>query len=220
MVAFNSTKHPGNFIDIAGQRFGRLVVLEIASTIRHVIRWKCKCDCGNIRNVVGSSLRSGKTKGCGQCTRVGRSGSQNPMFTHGMRKTPEYIAWRAMLSRCYNKKHIGWKRYGGRGVKVCERWRTDFFAFFSDMGARPTPQHTLDRFPNKNGDYDPSNCRWATMLEQQRNRTDNRMITHNGFTAPLIVWSERVGLSKDTLRKRLEAGWTTADALTRPLRPH
>lgn len=101
--------------------------------------------------------------------------------THGGVYTPEYTVWLTMRKRCNDPKHDSYRSYGGRGISVCKEW-ANFANFYADMGPRPTPQHSIDRVDN-NGNYEPSNCRWATLKEQHRNRRDNRMITHEGITA-------------------------------------
>ncbi|MFI5113494.1 MAG: hypothetical protein ACHP7J_00015 [Terriglobales bacterium] len=118
--------------------------------------------------------------------------------------------------RCTNVNSPDYPDYSGSGVKVCERWLV-FENFLADMGPRPSPQHSLDRFPNQNGDYEPGNCRWATIKEQNRNRKSNRPLTLNGETKLIIEWSELLGMSKNTIRARLERGWSVERTLTTPV---
>jgi hypothetical protein len=132
-------------------------------------------------------------------------------------RTPEYVAWKAMRTRCTNKKQKYWHRYGGRGIKVCERWNT-FQNFLADMGPKPSPTHSLDRFPNKDGNYEPGNCRWATPLQQVRNATSNRLYTFNGETLCISEWAQRKGWTYHFLRGRLNWGWSIERALTTPKR--
>jgi hypothetical protein len=155
-----------SFIDLTGQRFGRLVVAAFAG--RHSGRqalWRCHCDCGNISTVHGVNLRRGFSKSCG-CL-----GAENRLrLKHGhtinRKRSPEHRVWTGMKDRCINDNSVKWKRYGGRGIKVCDRWLNSFENFLADMGPRPSLQHTLDRYPDNDGDYEPGNVRWATRKEQ------------------------------------------------------
>jgi hypothetical protein len=134
--------------------------------------------------------------------------------THGRTLTPEYKVWRGVIQRCTNPKCPSWARYGGRGITVCERWR-EFENFLEDMGERPSGAHMIER-TNNDGDYEPSNCEWATRPKQYRNRHDNRMLTHNGETLCLTDWATRGKLSVQALHYRLRKGWSMEDALTTP----
>lgn len=139
-------------------------------------------------------------------------------ITHRMSNTPEWRAWRAMRARCYSPTHQVYDRYGGRGIRVCKRWRNSFENFFEDMGARPSPTHSLDRIDNEKG-YTPSNCRWATEVNQQRNRRDARMLTLDEETLNLSAWAERYGMSVALLRYRLQKQ-DLRTALETPVRPY
>jgi hypothetical protein len=172
-------------IDLTGQRFGRLVALERDGfNKQNNVRWLCICDCANFVTVLCRSLRSGNTTSCGCLARersreralrngLGTGPWNNPRSkTHGESNrglnTPEYRSWASMLSRCRNPRdHSHWSTYGGRGITVCERWN-DYRAFLADMGRRPSLKHSIDRIDN-NGNYEPSNCRWATPSQQQLN---------------------------------------------------
>jgi len=128
---------------------------------------------------------------------------------------PEYTVWEKMIDRCENPKAKDFMRYGGRGIVVCAKWRNSFTAFFEDMGARPSPQHSIERGDN-NGNYEPENCRWATRREQGRNTSRNRLLEYNGRTACLAEWAETTGLPAYVIRGRLKADWSVARTLTTP----
>lgn len=153
-------------IDLTGQRFGRLVVIKDSGldAFRQII-WSCLCDCGIHTTVRGGCLRSGNTKSCG-CLKHEK---YNLRHGHAGKKTrsPTYVTWQRMLQRCHNPNSNRFNRYGGLGVTVCKRW-LKFDNFLADMGPRP-PDLTLDRI-DPNGNYKPSNCRWATRLQQRHNR--------------------------------------------------
>lgn len=152
------------FIELTGQRFGRLVVLrrEGKGPIGTGILWRCMCDCGNETIVSGGNLRSKHTQSCG-CYH------SEVIVKHGQYLTSEYTAWYHMKQRCYNPKCKHFNHYGGRGITVCERWLENFSNFFADMGNKPTPAHSIDRINNELG-YSPDNCRWADKKTQASNR--------------------------------------------------
>jgi lambda repressor-like predicted transcriptional regulator len=132
---------------------------------------------------------------------------------HGYAGTPTYAAWKAMKARCHNPNVKSYQEYGARGVSVCQRWRASFAAFLEDMGEKPSPQHTLDRRENTKG-YEPGNVRWATQREQQQNKTNNVLLTHNGQTKVLTEWARQAGVSLSTLKERLARGWPLSEAVT------
>lgn len=143
-----------------------------------------------------------------------------PRHGEGVNRTPEFRAWEAMLRRCSNRGDKRWPRYGGRGITVCDRWRTSYTAFLSDMGRRPTSQHTLDRADN-NGPYSPENCRWATYSEQANNTSRTRHFTFDGKTKTLSEWAEEIGVASTTLDHRLRAlGWSIERTLSTPTFSH
>lgn len=174
--------------------------------------WKCTCDCGQETTVWQYHLRRGKQKSCG-CMRLAMSGSAQ--FIHGWSHHRISSVWRAMINRCHNPKNRGFYLYGGRGVAVCQRWRESLIAFIEDMGLPPTDKHTLDRIDN-DGDYEPGNCRWATMATQNRNRRNNVMITYKGKTQCLTDWAHELGVSVDLIIARRRRGWSDERALREP----
>lgn len=147
-------------------------------------------------------------------------GSRHGMFKHGHalkhNASPEYVAWHAMIKRCHNPNDRCFHNYGGRGIKVCERWKASFLDFLADVGPRPSSRHSIDRFPDNDGDYEPGNVRWATGAQQACNKRTSRLITHEGKTMTVAAWADSVGISRRCLYSRLDAGWPTAEALTTP----
>lgn len=180
-------------IDLTGKRFGHWTVLSYVTRSR----WKCQCDCGTILDVIASNLSRGRTKSCG-CYKSSLNNSQNQ--THGMTGSREYRAWSHAKARCFNPKTTHYRRYGGRGITMCKRWRNSFEAFFQDMGYCPNG-FELDRI-NNNGNYEPENCRWTTRAIQIRNTSATVRITHEGETLTLLEWSEKTGIPIKVLRRR------------------
>lgn len=141
----------------------------------------------------------------------------HPNATHGMTDSPEYRSWCSMKARCCNSQNPSYPRYGGRGIKVCQRWLDSFSDFLADMGKKPTPKHTIDRFPDNNGNYEPGNCRWATAQEQSRNRRSNRVIEFGGVSRTVAEWADVLGVGYFTLARRIERkGYEVALSLPKP----
>lgn len=132
-------------------------------------------------------------------------------------KTPEYRTWCHMKRRCYNPKDPRFQHYGGRGIRVCDRWRVSFARFLLDMGPRPTTRHSLDRIDNDR-DYGPGNCRWSTQRTQQRNRSNNHRLCVAGFELTLAEWGERGGISPSLIKDRLARGWAAEEAVALPVK--
>jgi hypothetical protein len=206
-------------LDLTGQKFGLLTAIErVERTASGKTRWRCRCDCGQDVIVQRDNLRSGHTRACG--CRQGASG-RALWTTHGMARTgprmPEYQCWGNMKRRCLDPKNKAFKNYGARGIRICQDWLQDFHKFLADVGPRPTAQHTLDRVRN-DGHYEPGNVRWATHTEQSNNTRRNRLLTHNGQTKTAAEWGHTLSIKNGTIRRRLGAGWSVHDALTRPVR--
>ena len=197
--------------DMTGQQWGHWTVIGyVGNDAQGQPLWLCRCSCGKERPVVGSHLRNGTSASCGcQCLRY---------TIHGYTKFPEYEVWRHMIERCQDSKRKDWPRYGGRGIVVCQRWRDSFPAFYEDMGPRPTPAHSIDRI-NNDGNYEPGNCRWATVAEQASNKSNNRYLTFDGQTLTVSQWARKLGIKVDVLNLRLSHyNWTVERALTQPVR--
>jgi hypothetical protein len=196
--------------DLTGKIFGRLAVLSRAGSAKNgKVKWHCVCECGARTVAVGSELISGHTTSCG-CWRVERNRTSS--LSHGKRESPTYSTWSAMKTRCTNPGVKSYADYGGKGIKVCDRWMNSFAAFLDDMGERPAGK-TLDRWPDHAGNYEPGNCRWATKEEQARNTSANVLVTFNGETLTQAEWARRHGIGQGTLSYRLRSGWTPMEAL-------
>jgi hypothetical protein len=146
-----------------------------------------------------------------------RGGSWKHGGAEGRKLTPEYLSWCSMRDRCRRPKCKSFARYGGRGIKVCERWN-DFANFLADMGKRPSPQHSIDRIDN-DGDYEPGNCRWSARLEQARNTRitkDAKRLEHDGRVQTISEWAEQLGISRSSIKLRLRNGWPIQRALREP----
>ncbi len=149
-------------INLTGKVFGQLEVLSFYGREPQGALWSCRCQCGKIRVVRSSRLRSGRTHSCGSCSKI----------THGMVNVPEYIVWKGMRQRCHDPNHKNYADYGGRGIKICKRWDS-FELFYQDIGPRPSDKHSIDR-KNNLGHYTPGNCCWSTATEQANNRRKRR----------------------------------------------
>lgn len=209
-------KHRGK--DISGQRFGRLVAIEpIGKTKVGNIIWRCKCDCGNEKNVSTKDLGHG-TSSCGCYSKE----VHKKVFTkHGQRHSRLYSVHRSMLGRCRNPNVREYHNYGGRGIKVCDEWRNSFEAFRDWAYANgydenaPKCECTLDRI-DPNGNYEPSNCRWVSIKTQERNRRNNVLITFRGETHCMSEWAEIAGLKYVTFHHRIKAGWSMERIMSTP----
>lgn len=207
--AYNS--HMGKFVDRTGFVYGRLTVLS-ATMRRNVsgsVYWLCKCSCGNEVEVSSSCLQTKQTTSCGCYFIEVASAKGKAKKTHGMTKTKIYKTWSGMIQRCTNPKNNKFANYGKRGIVVCDAWKS-FDAFFKDMGL-PKNGESLDRI-DTNGNYEPSNCRWATQLVQQNNRRDNVEICLNGEKMTLAQYARKHNLNQDKIQQRLKRGWSVQKA--------
>lgn len=212
---------PKDFSYLVGCTFGRLTVLTVyrhrpSDEKRSRAVADCTCDCGNLKTVEIHHLENGWTKSCGCLCGVARGGD-------GQSHTTEYRTWSTMMSRCNNPKSISYSRYGGRGIGVCDRWSgvNGYANFFSDMGKRPSKDHSLDRIDNC-GNYSPENCRWASRAEQNANRERTAamhasrkpvFITHDGFCLCASHWAERLGIPRKVITYNIRKGRTLQDVI-------
>jgi len=195
-----------HLINLSGQTIGRLIVIEkVRGPNLRKTYWRCRCACGTEKVVNAQKLRLRTTLSCG-CFQRDRVAETFTTHGHTRKRTisREYAVWINMYQRCTNPKHPSFADYGARGINVCESWRK-FENFLSDMGERP-PDTTLDRIDN-DGNYEPTNCRWANVNTQARNRRTSRFIRCNGNLITIAEAAEQTGLSKDTIYMRIHRGW-------------
>jgi hypothetical protein len=198
-------------IDLTGQRFGRLTVLGYSHTTKGQAFWDCQCDCGNQKKIRGGDLRSGKSLSC-KCLNYEVS------TTHHMSKTKIYMVWVNMHSRCYKEYSPEYKRYGARGIKVCDKWQT-FEGFFEDMSETYQEGLSLDRI-YVNGDYSKDNCRWTDNITQQKNRRITKFYTLNGETETFTYFCRKYNVDYELARGRLRHGWDIEKIFTTPSQRH
>lgn len=198
---------------VAGNRYGTWIAIAPSDVRKsgHAY-WECRCDCGTQRPVAALHLRSGKSSNCG-CLKASRFAKM--ATKHGQTGTRTHRIWQLMKSRCSNSNLPDYKHYGGRGIKVCERWQT-FENFLSDMGEAPAGL-SIDRIKNDKG-YEPGNCRWATAKQQANNLRRNVRLTLRGRTQTISEWADELGVSASLLRWRYDEGWNDRRILTTPSR--
>jgi hypothetical protein len=200
----------GIALDLTGQKFNRLqVVRRLGNNKFKKTQWLCRCDCGNEVVVIGQNLVGGISKSC-SCLQKEKVSKLNR--THGYagewgNRATEYSIWANMKTRCTNPKSNHWHLYGGKGVKVCEQWMHSFEQFLKDMGNRPSKEYSIDRI-SPDGDYEPSNCRWATAKEQTRNKSANVWLEVNGIRMVQADWARRWGITGALLKQHIRNGKT------------
>lgn len=205
-----------NITNHVSSKFGLITVLSqwVDKENRYRLMGLCKCDCGEEKVVRIAHLVSGVIISCG-CYGTYRRRSLSKR--HGHSGTLQHHSWKGMRARCKNTKNTSYKDYGGRGIKVCDRWMS-YDNFIADMGEPPSPQHSIERI-NNNGNYEPSNCRWATKKEQannRRKRIDAKEITYNGVTKSIPEWAKISNLTYQIISRRLNEGWDVETILTKP----
>jgi hypothetical protein len=194
----------GKKFNLKDQRFGRLLIIAFAHSLKGKRIWHTRCACGGNKAVTTTDLISGNIKSCG-CLRLGS------ITKHGMYGTPTYRSWSGMIQRCFNSNNEQWDNYGGRGIEVCKRW-LEFKNFLVDMGEKPK-NTTIERVDN-DGNYELDNCKWDTLKQQANNRRSSHCIQFHGQEKTLQQWSEETGIPSSTIRKRLKRGWGIERALT------
>jgi len=203
------------FIDLTGNTFSRLTVISQDKKVGKHLMWNCVCTCGNHTKVSTTHLRQRKIHSCG-CLRDSCAGDR--ARTHGMTGTTEYRSWQKMKERCLVKACKDFKNYGARGITICERWLNSFENFFADMGEKPKG-YSIERINNELG-YNPENCKWATVSEQNSNTRYNVYVTYNGETMMIRDWSRRLGGGDWLVGSRLKRGWDDIRAITQPVRKY
>lgn len=202
---------------VIGRRFGKLVATEAISVEPGSPRkYLCLCDCGRNKVMRRDHLLTNKPKSCG-CMR--KELKQRVTVTHGHKlngkASSEYMTWAAVKQRCLNCNNRSFHNYGGRGILMCQEWKTSFAAFFQDMGKRP-PGTTLERRDN-NGNYEPSNCKWATKREQCNNTRRNKRLTYLGQTLTMAQWERRKNFNHGLIHARLTKGWSVERSIETPV---
>lgn len=198
--------------DRIGEKYGRLEIVEFDELIvtpsnHYRYFWLCLCECGNVKSINFDCLKSGDSKSCGCLSPE----TTSKLFTkHGYRKKgkilSEYYCWYNMIQRCINPKNEFYHRYGGRGISVCQKWSESFENFIKDIGYKPSKKYSLDRI-NNDGNYEPSNCKWSTKIEQDNNRSDNKKVINTETNEEYLSISEaarNIGMHQQTLRNQLK----------------
>jgi hypothetical protein len=180
-------------IDLTGQKFSRWIVIRYSHSRKNEGYYLCRCDCGAEKIVNARSLRTRTSKSCG-CFLKDRFDNKE----HYRYSKPEYAIWLSIKFRCYNSNATSYPDYGGRGIKVCERWLSSFDDFYNDMGPRPTNRHTIERI-EVNGNYEPSNCKWDTYKAQANNRRSSVYMEHNGVRLTKAQWAGKIGITQSRM---------------------
>jgi hypothetical protein len=202
--------------DLAGKRFGRIVVTGRAPNRNGRVAYHCHCDCGSDFITLGQHLAGGRTKSCGCLNReLAAKRMKVQATTHGESKTPLYVMWKGMRKRCANPHYPRYDIYGGKGISVCDEWN-DFPTFKRwAMSHGYEKGLSLDRI-NGNLGYCPSNCRWADAVTQNNNSSQNHLVTYQGETKTLAQWCREINIPYYRTKKRIYTGWSTEDAFCLP----
>lgn len=203
-------QRPCRVNDLTGRKFGRLTVTGVLGIYRRHTYFRCECECGNLTDTTSDALQKGAVKSCGCLWR-------EIMTKHGSSRTPEYKIWVGMKARCLNPKEKAYEHYGGRGITICDRWKSSFKHFLEDMGSRPFARHEIERIDN-NGNYENGNCCWATRKEQNNNKRNTKVITIEDRTMSTTQWSAETGLSRGTIKSRIRSGRSGLSIISKPKR--
>lgn len=198
------------FVDLTGNRYGRLSIIKRAENKDKRTMWLCKCDCGNEKIIGGKDITSGKTKSCGCMTREITIKNNTK---HNLSGTRLYSIWNGMIGRCYRKKNSEYKNYGGRGISICKEWKDDFVKFYNwanNNGYMDTL--SIDRI-DVNGNYEPTNCKWANQIQQMNNTRVNHSITINNKTLTVTEWERLYNFERGIISGRLMKGLVGEDLL-------
>jgi hypothetical protein len=198
------------FPDLTGEKYGRLTILSMYRDDKNKPIARCLCDCGVEKEISVYMLRNGDARSCG-CLNF----ENNGMYKHGYAGTLTYVCWSSIIQRCNNPNNVRYKRYGGRGIKICERWNK-FENFLEDMGEKPDKM-SIDRINNDDGYY-KENCKWSTTKEQSLNRENTIYVTYNGEEKRLVDLVEELGLDYSTIKSRIrQQHWSIEDAISKPV---
>ena len=213
--------------DLTDLKFGSLTAIKLDHvTDYRAAYWLCLCSCGKEHLAQASNLQSGRVASCG-CERskriskgLVRHGATSDLNTNKLLRKAHWC-WGGIKQRCYNaRKGKIYSRYQGRGIKVCDRWINSFETFLKDMGLPPTLKHSLDRYPNNDGNYEPSNCRWATSYEQMNNIRTNHIIEYNGQKKTIAEWVIEKSIPRHIIKWRIDKGWAIDDIFEKPFKKY
>lgn len=197
----------GNTINLIGQKFGKLTVIRYDHTNKNGAYWLCRCDCGKEKIVCAHSLKTGHVSSCG-CLRFSADNHSKERL---------YTTWKDMLRRCFNPKCKSYPNYGGRGITVCNEWKSSYLNFKSwALHSGYTDSLTIDRI-DSNGNYEPSNCRWVTLKVQENNTRKNRFLEYHGISHTVSEWANILEISYPALLNRLKRGWSLEKAFSKPV---
>ena len=215
----------GKFVDLTGQRFGKLVVIERTENKGIEVRWLCKCDCGNQSIVASTRLKSGRTRSCG-CLK-GET-AKKVMSTHKKTRTKIYNLYHLIKARCYKPYTNNFKDYGGRGITMCDEWlgKNGFINFYNWATNNGYKEEILPNGKNKwtidridvNGNYEPKNCRFVTNEEQAKNKRNTVYLTYNGETLTQNEWAKKLNIYAGAIQWRLKKGWSVEETLSTPVK--
>lgn len=199
--------------NIVGRKIGRLTAIKYIDVVNNKSRWLFKCDCGNEKVIFSAHVKSENTVSCG-CLQKERKIAASTK--HGACKTKTYKIWTGIKARCTNPNRENYNRYGGSGIKICDRWNASFDNFLKDMGECPSNLHSIERIdPNKN--YTKNNCKWELLSKQNRNKKNSLLVEFNGEKRPLIEWCEMLGMKYSTIFQRLYKLKQSPNQAFRPL---